>query len=120
MQRWLSGRAALAICGLLLCSLTWAQSDDQPVPLGDLARWLRKKDQSSASHTIIDNDNISQITDEVESQRLTRSSLLYTFDATGKTFYLEFCTVAHWKNGEIVEENLFYDQVGFLKQIGVL
>ena len=28
---------------------------------------------------------------------------------------LEFCTVARWKNGEIVEENLFYDQVGFLR-----
>jgi hypothetical protein len=40
--------------------------------------------------------------------------------ATGKKFELEFCTVAHWKNGEIVEENLFYDQVGFLRQIGVL
>ena len=41
-------------------------------------------------------------------------------DATGRTFQLEFCTVARWKNGEIVEENLFYDQVGFLRQIGVL
>jgi hypothetical protein len=41
-------------------------------------------------------------------------------DATGKTFELEFCTVARWKNGEIAEENLFYDQVGFLRQIGVL
>jgi len=41
-------------------------------------------------------------------------------EATGKTFELQFCTVAHWKNGEIVEENLFYDQVGFLRQIGVL
>src|SRR6266571_4420175 len=41
-------------------------------------------------------------------------------DATGKTFELEFCTVARWKDGEIVEENLFYDQVGFLRQIGVL
>lgn len=40
--------------------------------------------------------------------------------ATGKAFELEFCTVARWKNGEIVEENLFYDQVGFLRQIGVL
>jgi ketosteroid isomerase-like protein len=39
---------------------------------------------------------------------------------TGKTFELEFCTVARWKDGEIVEENLFYDQVGFLRQIGVL
>jgi len=25
-----------------------------------------------------------------------------------------------WQNGEIVEENLFYDQVGFLRRIGVL
>jgi len=41
-------------------------------------------------------------------------------EATGKTFELEFCTVARWKNGAIVEENLFYDQVGFLRQIGVL
>jgi hypothetical protein len=40
--------------------------------------------------------------------------------ATGKTFEFEFCTVAHWKNGEIVEEKLFYDQVGLLRQIGVL
>jgi hypothetical protein len=29
-------------------------------------------------------------------------------------------TVAHWKNGEIVEEKLFYDLVGLLKQIGVM
>jgi hypothetical protein len=29
---------------------------------------------------------------------------------TGKSFELEFCTVARWKNGEIVEEKLFYDQ----------
>lgn len=26
--------------------------------------------------------------------------------ATGKTFELEFCTVARWKNGEIVEEKV--------------
>lgn len=30
-----------------------------------------------------------------------------------------FCTVAHWVNGEIVEEKLFYDLVGLLRQIGV-
>ncbi|HEY6807261.1 MAG TPA: ester cyclase [Myxococcales bacterium] len=39
---------------------------------------------------------------------------------TNKRFALEFCTVARWRNGEIVEERLFYDQVGFLRQIGVL
>jgi ketosteroid isomerase-like protein len=41
-------------------------------------------------------------------------------EATGKTFELQFCTVARWQDGAIVEENLFYDQVGFLRQIGVL
>lgn len=40
--------------------------------------------------------------------------------ATGKTFELEFCSVARWKNGQIIEEDLFYDQVGFLRQIGAL
>jgi hypothetical protein len=39
---------------------------------------------------------------------------------TGRSFDLQFCTVARWKDGEIVEERLFFDQVGFLRQIGVL
>ncbi len=43
-----------------------------------------------------------------------------TIPATNKSFNLEFCTVARWKDGEIVEEKLFYDQVSFLRQIGVM
>ena len=39
---------------------------------------------------------------------------------TNKKFQLEFCTVAHWKNKKILEEWLFYDQVGMLKQISAL
>lgn len=38
---------------------------------------------------------------------------------TGKSFEVDFCTVAHWDDGQIVEENLMYDLVGFLKQIGL-
>jgi hypothetical protein len=38
---------------------------------------------------------------------------------TNKSFEVLFCTVAHWVNNEIVEENLFYDQVGLMKQIGL-
>jgi ketosteroid isomerase-like protein len=39
---------------------------------------------------------------------------------TGKSFDVEFCTVAKWDdNGQIIEENLFYDLVGFMKQIGL-
>lgn len=33
---------------------------------------------------------------------------------TGKSFEVDFCTVARWKDGEIVEENLFYDLVGLM------
>ena len=39
---------------------------------------------------------------------------------TNRSFEIEFCTVAHWKDGKIVEEKLFYDLVGMLKQIGVM
>lgn len=39
---------------------------------------------------------------------------------TNKEFHLEFCTVAHWKNKKIIEERLFYDQMGMLKQIGAI
>jgi hypothetical protein len=40
---------------------------------------------------------------------------------TNKGFTVDFCTVAHWnEKGEIVEENLFYDLMGMLKQIGVM
>jgi ketosteroid isomerase-like protein len=38
---------------------------------------------------------------------------------TGKAFDVDFCTVARWDKGQIVEENLFYDLVTFLQQIGL-
>ena len=38
---------------------------------------------------------------------------------TDKKFEIEVCTVTHWKNGEIVEQRMFYDLVGMQKQFGV-
>lgn len=38
---------------------------------------------------------------------------------TNKSFDVDFCTVARWDNGQIVEENLFYDLVTFMEQIGL-
>lgn len=38
---------------------------------------------------------------------------------TGKPFDVDFCTVALWNDGQIVEENLMYDLVTFMKQIGL-
>jgi ketosteroid isomerase-like protein len=38
---------------------------------------------------------------------------------TGKSFDVDFYTVALWDDGQIVEENLMYDLVTFLRQIGL-
>jgi hypothetical protein len=38
---------------------------------------------------------------------------------TGKSFEVDFYTIAKWHDGQIVEENLMYDLVGFLQQIGL-
>jgi hypothetical protein len=38
---------------------------------------------------------------------------------TGKSFEIDFYTVARWHAGQIVEENLMYDLVTFMKQIGL-
>ena len=37
-----------------------------------------------------------------------------------KKFDIEFCTVTRRKNGEIVEQKVFYDLAGMQKQIGVM
>jgi predicted ester cyclase len=38
----------------------------------------------------------------------------------GKKFKVDFCTVAHWKDGEIIEEKLFYDKISLMQQIGLM
>src|SRR5688500_2055856 len=38
---------------------------------------------------------------------------------TGKSFDVEFYTIAKWHEGQSVEENLMYDLVTFMKQIGL-
>ena len=38
---------------------------------------------------------------------------------TGRSFEVDFCAVVHWKNGQIVEENLFFDVAGMLGQLGI-
>lgn len=38
---------------------------------------------------------------------------------TGKPFKLKMSTVGHWKNGVMDEEYLFWDNLSFMKQIGL-
>ena len=91
----LSRGMILAVCGVLFCGQARAQSEDQPVPLGDVARSLRhKKDQAqdqaqpqpAPSRTIIDNDNFSQVLDDAETRHITHSNFVYSFDHFGRTF----------------------------------
>lgn len=42
-----------------------------------------------------------------------------TIPPNGKRFEVDFCTVARWQEGQIVEENLFYDVVGMMSQLGL-
>jgi len=74
---------------LLLVSLSLpvgavAQSDGNDISLGDLARSYRKS-QGPAAHTLIDNDNLSQVMDEVQARKLA-GGLLFSFDGLGKSF----------------------------------
>jgi hypothetical protein len=41
-------------------------------------------------------------------------------EPANKKFDIEVCTVTHWKDGEIVEQKVFYELVGMQKQIGVM
>jgi hypothetical protein len=42
-----------------------------------------------------------------------------TIPPTGKKFRLEMATIGHWKNGLMDEEYLFWDNLSFMKQIGL-
>jgi hypothetical protein len=44
-----------------------------------------------------------------------------TIAPINRKFKVDFCTVARWNNdGTIVEENLFYDVVGVMTQLGIM
>jgi hypothetical protein len=76
-----------AISFVLFPAGLWAQSEEPaPVPLGDVARSLRKQNQEAPAHTVIDNDNFSQVMDEAQTRRFSHSTLLFSFDALGKDF----------------------------------
>jgi hypothetical protein len=42
-----------------------------------------------------------------------------TIPPTGKAFKIVMCTVGHWKGGVMDEEYLFWDNLTFMKQIGL-
>lgn len=74
----------LIFLGALVPVHGWAQSDSGDTPLGDLARQYRKG-KAAIEHAVIDNDNLHQIMDEVQTRKLN-GSLLFSIDGAGKKF----------------------------------
>ncbi|MGB6402741.1 MAG: hypothetical protein WA872_22270 [Candidatus Sulfotelmatobacter sp.] len=61
-----------------------AQEDPDDMPLGDVARSLRKN--AAPSETVIDNDNFWQVIDDAESRREAGTSLVFSLDSGAKNF----------------------------------
>jgi len=78
----------LVFLGMLLPHGAVAQSDGA-VSLGDLARSLRqsKEQKAPAAPAVIDNENLSQVIEEVEHFRLNGKPK-FSFDGVGKTFQM--------------------------------
>jgi hypothetical protein len=54
------------------------------IPLGDVARSLRKK--AAAADAVIDNDNLSKAVEEAESRRAAGSTMVFSVSPSGKNF----------------------------------
>jgi hypothetical protein len=76
----------LVFLGTMLPLCANAQSDGE-ISLGDFARSLRqnKDPKEPAPPTVIDNDNLSQVMDDVENLKLTTRPM-FTFDGPAKNF----------------------------------
>jgi len=80
---WLALALLAALAALRPASLR-AQDDPNEAPLGDVARTLRKK--TPPSQDVIDNDNLSQVMDQVDSNRGSGSALKILMAGESKGF----------------------------------
>src|SRR5579859_1174268 len=63
-----------------------AQDDPNDMPLGDFARTLRKK--NPPAQPVIDDDNLPQVMEQVESRRSPGSALRFLMAGAGKIFQI--------------------------------
>jgi hypothetical protein len=79
----------IALAALALLSPTPVLAQDDSVSLGDLARSLRKAKEPAkepAPPVVIDNDNLSQIMDQVESHKLNPTTPILSLDSAENKF----------------------------------
>ena len=75
---------AFALAACVWPTMLAAQDDPGETPLGDVARNLRKK--TPPSLPVIDDDNFSQVMDQVESQHMGATALHFSMPAENKSF----------------------------------
>jgi len=85
-RRWL-----ISIAILVLALPACFAADDTDTPLGDIARAFRRekkedKDKNAPQHNVIDNENLDQLMNELQSKKFNSTSLLFSFDGVGKSF----------------------------------
>lgn len=77
----------LALLALLGPQLATAQDDPDEIPLGDVARNLRKK--TPPAKPVIDDDNLPQVMQEADSHHEFGSGLRYLMSGNQKGFHVE-------------------------------
>jgi len=88
-MRLLSKISLALLTPILLGGIARAQLDpvDPPqIPLGDVARSMRKTPEAPTPKTVIDNDNFSKVMEEAEAHHGAAATMMFSFDADAKTF----------------------------------
>jgi hypothetical protein len=84
LVRRISAFTAYILLACLLSPMAAMAQSDSDMPLGDLARLVRKK-KAPLAETVIDNDNLSKVMDDVQTKRL-KGQPIFSIDNAGKNF----------------------------------
>ncbi len=82
-------RRILILIALLTLAVPACLAEDDTEPsLGDIARALRreKQDKKTPDRNVIDNENLDQLMNQLQSKRFNSTSLLFSLDGNGKDF----------------------------------
>lgn len=79
----LASLRVVALCGLLWPTAAAAQNDD--MPLGDLARTVRKNKPPQPERPVIDNENLAQATADAKSRKSSGDKFVLSIDPAGKS-----------------------------------
>jgi hypothetical protein len=106
-KRWLLLPVLLALYAPVLAT---AQDDPNDVPLGDVARNLRKKTVQPAQQ-VIDDDNLPKVMEQAETRRNAGSPVKYIMNGQEKGFHISApdatCSLSFTANAKSLLSNQF-------------